>query len=96
MRCNKSPLEIKKDIEFHFDIKDLDTRYRGRNEVMSRYLYYYLCQKFTLGNLVLIGKCVKRDHSTVIRGLKTFPILLSYFPKHVYIKEKLEKKYLEE
>jgi hypothetical protein len=87
--------DIKKDIEEIFEIPDIADKYRGRELVMSRYLYYILSKQFTFESLGKIGKTVGRDHSSVIHGLNKYEELIKYFDGHKYAQGILEKKYKE-
>lgn len=96
MKYNKNILEIKKDIEVNLYISDISTRFRGRDEVIARNLYFYLCNKFTDETLYNIGKSIDRNHATVIHGIQQFNLLLPYFPLVQKLKKILEGKYTKE
>ena len=85
--------DIKKDIEEIFEIPDLADRYRGRELVMCRYLYFILSRKYTYESLAKIGAKVDRDHAQVIHGLTKYDDLIKYFKGHKYVQEELEKRY---
>lgn len=71
-------------------IEDISTFKKPFDTVCARFLYYALCRyysnKHKYVSLGKIGKCINRDHSTVIYGLKKYDVLAEYndFP---YIKE---------
>ena len=96
MKYNKNVLDIKKDIEEIFEIKDLSLRYRGRELVMYRYLYMTLCRKFTNKSLEKIAKPIGLKHCEVLHGLKQFEILLPYYKDVNYIFMELDKIYTNE
>ena len=96
MKYNKNVLEIKKDIENHLYIRDLATKYRGRDEIIARSLYYHLCMKFTYLSLTKIGATLGRTHATVIHANTEFPFILPYYPDVQILMKKLTAKYINE
>jgi len=46
-------------------------KYQGRELVMVRNLYFKYAKEFTKYSLAQIGMLVKKNHSTVVHGLKT-------------------------
>ena len=63
---------IKKRINDFFGI-DIDEPTRIQKYVEARMIYYLLCFYFTNMNLSRIAKTVKKNHATVLHGIKNFP-----------------------
>ena len=63
---------IKKRINDFFSI-DIDEPTRIQKYVEARMIYYWLCFYFTNMNLSRIAKTVKKNHATVLHGIKNFP-----------------------
>lgn len=58
---------------------DLKTKSRDRVKVYTRFVYYKICKEnIKRISLVSIGKEVKRDHATVMHGLREFDKLKNY------------------
>lgn len=66
---------IKKRINDFFDI-DINEPTRIEKYVEARMIYYWLCYYFTNMNLSRIAKTVKKNHATVLHGIKNFPIFM--------------------
>ena len=66
---------IKKRINDFFDI-DINKPTRIEKYVEARMIYYWLCYYFTNMNLSRIAKTVKKNHATVLHGIKNFPIFM--------------------
>jgi len=66
---------IKKRINNFFGI-DIDEPTRIEKYVEARMIYYWLCYYFTNMNLSRIAKTVKKNHATVLHGIKNFPIFM--------------------
>ena len=66
---------IKKRINDFFGI-DIDEPTRIQKYVEARMIYYWLCFYFTNMNLSRIAKTVKKNHATVLHGIKNFPIFM--------------------
>lgn len=56
--------------EMSVNVEIVDTKCRKRELVDARFIYFYLAKILTNKPLNTIGAVVKRDHSTVIHGLK--------------------------
>lgn len=91
-----TPEKIKKDVEVLFFVDNLETRYRGTNECLARYVYYQLCRNFTGASFNKIGKLVDRNHATVIVGINKLEDLLKYYKGHTKAFIELEKRYKDE
>lgn len=66
-----TPTVIKNLIEVQSNIPDLSITKRKRYIVDSRSAYYALCKKYAKDySLEKIGKAVKKNHATVLHGLK--------------------------
>jgi hypothetical protein len=57
-------------VQKEFNIADLSTKKRGHERVHARWVYFKLARMYTHKSFSLIGKEVKRDHATVLHGLK--------------------------
>ena len=58
--------------------KTISKRNRRRPLVYSRYVYFLLAKKLTEESLEKIGKkCGRRDHATVLHGIKKFDELIA-------------------
>jgi len=55
--------------------KDFSLKSRQRPLVYMRAIYFKLCRDFTNYTTTEIGASVKRDHATVLHGLKLFKLL---------------------
>ena len=66
---------IKKRINNYFGI-DINEPTRIEKYVEARMIYYWLCYYFTNMNLSRIAKTVKKNHATVLHGIKNFPIFM--------------------
>ena len=70
--------EIKYLVENYFQF-DLSVKSRKREIVFARFIYYKLCNEFCrVRTLSRIGKSVKKDHATVIYGLREFKNIIPY------------------
>lgn len=70
--------DIKKVVEEQSNIDDISKKNRKRHFVEARFVYMHICKKhFKNISLQSIGSVVKRDHSTVIHGLKEFEKLFN-------------------
>lgn len=81
-RLNKITIDfIKKTVEKMSGIEDISIPIRKENYVELRCVYYKLCKDFSLElknpTLFEIGDCIKRNHATVIHGLKKFDDLIT-------------------
>ena len=63
--------KIKEIVEIETD-SDLKVKSRQREIVYARSIYYKLCKTHTRATLSSIGKSVKKDHATVLHGLRLF------------------------
>jgi len=70
--------EIKELVENNTNIK-LGMRNRKREVVYARSIYYKLCKEHTRESLSTIGKTVRRDHATVLHGVKVFDQQISFY-----------------
>lgn len=66
---------IRKRVNDFFDI-DINEPTRIEKYVEARMIYYWLCYYFTNMNLSRIAKTVKKNHATVLHGIKNFPIFM--------------------
>lgn len=64
-----TPKTIHDIVEKEFKIK-LATKKRHNHIVHARWVYFKLAREFTSASLSTIGKEVRRDHATVLHGLK--------------------------
>jgi len=51
-------------------VEDLKSKWRKREVVDARFLYYRLAKECTKESLMRIGEYINRDHATVMSGLK--------------------------
>ncbi len=70
--------KIKELVENNTNI-NLVTKNRRREVVYARSIYYKLCKEHTRESLSVIGKSVKRDHATVLHGIKVFDQQISVY-----------------
>ena len=61
---------IKEIVESYFELS-ITRNTRKRQYVEARAIYYKLCREFTQLSLEQIGKSVKRDHASVLHGVKS-------------------------
>lgn len=58
---------------FEIDVKDITSKKRDLDFVKARSFFYQYARKECINSLKAVGEKVgKRDHTTVIHGLKTF------------------------
>ena len=62
---------IRNEVISTFDT-DIRTKRRNRSLVYARAVYYRLCKDLTSHSLAEIGSCLRKDHATVLHGLKVF------------------------
>jgi chromosomal replication initiator protein len=62
--------------QFKISLEQLKSKSRARAINYPRQIAYYLCRKYTDSTLETIGKLFNRNHSSVIRALNQFEILL--------------------
>jgi len=80
---------LKNLVQKELNIKDLSDKCRSRELAQARFIYFKLSRKFcSIKSLTAIGREVKRDHATVINGLKKWDMEVVYDPymKMVYNK----------
>lgn len=83
---------IKSYVEKEFQIKNLSVKNRSRSFVSARAVYYKLAIEETKLSLSIIGRSIRKDHATVLHGLKkVFPLLKTYDPSAYKIYEKYNK-----
>ena len=70
--------KIKELVENNTNIS-IVTKNRKREIVYARSIYYKLCKEHTRESLSTIGKTVKRDHATVLHGIKVFNEQISVY-----------------
>lgn len=63
---------IRREVEFITYIRDISVKNRKFEHVQARWLYYKLAKEFTDESLQKIGKQIKKNHATVLHGLKVF------------------------
>lgn len=61
---------IRKIVEQYTQVNDLSEHTRLQPVPFARWLYFYMCRRYTLRSLSDIGKHIGYDHATVIYGLK--------------------------
>ena len=64
---------------------DIRAKRRTRELVYARGVYYRLCKDLTSHSLSEIGSCLRKDHATVLHGLKVFEHL-EFNKDYTYIK----------
>jgi hypothetical protein len=64
---------------------DIRAKRRTRELVYARAVYYRLCKDLTSHSLSEIGSCLRKDHATVLHGLKVFEHL-EFNKDYTYIK----------
>ena len=69
---------IKNAVEVISGVKDLSTKNRKRYIADVRFVYMKLCREFDAGrfHVTNCGRCIGRDHGTVLHGLKEIEINL--------------------
>lgn len=88
-----TPTFIAKLVAEELNIPDLSIKKRTRELIQARFIYYVLAKKFCrYASLDKIGKAVNRDHSTVIHGIKQFPIEAKH---DIYMQDVYDKIYNE-
>tara|TARA_R100000654_G_scaffold18211_4_gene38124 strand:+ start:2057 stop:2464 length:408 start_codon:yes stop_codon:yes gene_type:complete len=70
--------KIKEIVEIETDA-DLKLKSRQREIVYARSIYYKLCKTHTRATLSSIGKSVKKDHATVLHGLRLFDDVITKY-----------------
>ena len=76
-----TPKKIVKLVEKQLEIPDLGDKNRSRNMVQARLIYYKLAKRFCrYASLAMIGNAVKRDHASVIYGLRKYDQEAKYDP----------------
>jgi hypothetical protein len=70
--------KIKEIVEIETD-SDLKLKSRQREIVYARSIYYKLCKTHTRATLSSIGKSVKKDHATVLHGLRLFDDVITKY-----------------
>jgi hypothetical protein len=78
--------------------RNIRTKSRKREIVYARVLYYRLCKDLTTHSLSEIGSALKKDHATVLHGLKNYEqmILMKdkfYLEAYTKIYDKLKLNY---
>tara|TARA_B100000212_G_scaffold250863_1_gene192016 strand:- start:522 stop:935 length:414 start_codon:yes stop_codon:yes gene_type:complete len=73
------PTDILKMVEDELNLFNLKTKKRTRELSQARFIYFKLARKFcSYSSLAAIGRAVKRDHATVLNGLKKFDTEAKY------------------
>jgi hypothetical protein len=57
---------------------DLSSKSRRRDYAYARMVYFYFARKATNSSLATIGKLCKRDHATVLNGIKKYKEYIEY------------------
>ena len=72
----------------HLDISEdvFKSKYRGREVVDARAIYYYLSKAFTNKSYYYIGKKVNRDHASAIHGFNQLVNLVDVGDKELKTK----------
>lgn len=77
-------------VQKEFNIVDISTKKRGCERVHARWVYFKLARMYTHKSYSLIGREVKRDHATVLHGLKYIDADMKdkrfYYVKEIYDK----------
>lgn len=68
---------IKKIVEQFTGVADLSIKTKQQPIPFARWLYFYMSHRYTSHTLKEIGDEVKKDHATVLNGLKMIKIQLS-------------------
>ena len=69
------PKDILRMVEDELDLFNLKTKKRTRELTQARFIYFKLARQFcNNASLAAIGKVVKRDHATVLNGLKKYDV----------------------
>jgi len=77
-------------VEKELNIKELSNKCRSRELAQARFVYFKLSRKFCpLRSLTAIGREVKRDHATVINGLKKWDVEIIYDPYMEMVYDKI-------
>jgi chromosomal replication initiation ATPase DnaA len=75
------PEKILNMVQKELDLEDISIKNRTREMSQARFIYFKLARKYCrYASLSKIGKVVKRDHATVINGLKKFDAEAKYDP----------------
>ena len=68
-------------VEKELKINDISDKCRSRELAQARFIYFKLSKKFCpIRSLSAVGREVKRDHATVINGLKKWDTEIIYDP----------------
>lgn len=75
------PEKILNMVQKELDLEDISVKKRDREYYQARFIYFKLARKYCrYASLSKIGNAVKRDHATVINGIKKFDIEAKYDP----------------
>jgi chromosomal replication initiation ATPase DnaA len=75
------PKKILNMVQKQLDLEDISIKNRTREMSQARFIYFKLARKYCrYASLSKIGKVVKRDHATVLNGLKKFDAEAKYDP----------------
>ena len=74
---NKQTEKFKEIVEQTLDVNILDNTRKFEN-VFARSCYYYLCRNYTDLSYQKISKTVKKNHATVMHGLKELPYIIKH------------------
>jgi len=75
------PEKILQMVQKELNLEDITIKNRSREMSQARFIYFKLARKYCrYASLARIGKAVKRDHATVINGLKKFDGEAKYDP----------------
>lgn len=75
------PKKILNMVQKELDLEDISVKKRDREYYQARFIYFKLARKYCrYASLTKIGNAVKRDHATVINGLKKFDLEAKYDP----------------
>ena len=84
---------IKKIVEIRTGLTRIERKDRTRDYSFARFLYFKLASVMTPATYQSIGRCIHRDHSTVLYGLRQFDNMGHRFPlfnTYIEIKEELK------
>ena len=84
---------IKKIVEIRTGLTRIERKDKTRDYSFARFLYFKLASVMTPATYQSIGRCIHRDHSTVLYGLRQFDNMGHRFPlfnTYIEIKEELK------
>jgi len=66
------PADVRRVVTLFFDVTEEDIDRRGRRARIAcvRQIAYYLCRTYTTRSLSEIGRAFRRDHTTILHGVR--------------------------